>query len=366
MTSPPENRRRAISVRRVRWIGPDQVAMRLAVPASSARFSLRPVKVCACLLAATVLLGAANLSFGVFSVPLTRVVPSLLGHGDPASSFVVQELRLPRTVAAVLVGLAFGMAGAIFQSLTRNPLGSPDVLGVESGAAAGAVFVIVAARGTRIGTAGGALVGGLTAAFAVYALGYRRGGASGYRLILLGTLVAAALNAATSYLLVRANVNQAQEAARWLSGSLSARGWDDLAPVGAALLAMLPLAPAVARQLGALQLGDDTAGSLGVRVASGRASLLLVGTILAAAATATAGPVLFVALVAPQLARRLAGTTTAALAPAACVGAALTCAADLTGRLIIAPTELPVGVVTAIVGAPYLLWFLSRSSRDGE
>jgi iron complex transport system permease protein len=207
-------------------------------------------------------------------------------------------------------------------------------------------------------------VGGLITAFAVYVLSYSSG-VSGYRLILIGILVASALSSVTSYLLLHASIYQAQEAAVWLSGSLSGRSWTDLVPVGLALAVLLPLTPLLTRQLRALQLGDDTARGVGVRVEVSRAVLILTGAILAATATASAGPILFVALVAPQLARRIARTTSAALVPAALVGAVLVCAADLLGRMVIPPTEEPVGVVTAILGAPYLLWFLAQSNRVG-
>lgn len=356
----------ATAVKRMRWLGADEVSVRLAVPEYSARISLRVVKVCAFLLAAVVVLVLVNVSVGEYSIPLTKVLPSLVGFGDSTTHFIVWTLRLPRSLDAALVGIAFGMSGAIFQTVLRNPLAGPDVLGVESGAAAAAVFVIVAAGSGIVAVSAGALVGGLLTAFAVYALAYKRSGTSGYRLILIGISVAAALSSLTTYLLTRASVNQAQQAVVWLSGSLSERGWVDLRPVALGLLVLLPLTPLLARQLRALQLGNDTARGLGAHVEASRFGLLMAGAILAATATASAGPVLFVALVAPQLARRIARTTTASLAPAALVGAALVCAADLVGRVVIAPTEEPVGVVTAILGAPYLLWYLGRSGRAGS
>jgi iron complex transport system permease protein len=360
--------RRSGVVRGVHLDGPpgaNEVSIRLATPELSARISRRVVKLCAWLLAAIVILVAVNVSVGQFAIPLTRVLPAMVGLSDHTSNFIVQTLRLPESMDAVLAGLALGMSGAIFQSLTGNPLASPDVLGVESGAATAAVFVIVTAGSTTIGKAGGALIGGLTTAFVVYILSYRRRGVSGYRLILTGISIAAALTSVTSYLLTRASVNSAQDAVLWLSGSLNNRGWSDLSPVALALVVMLPLTPIMTRQLGALQLGDDTSRGLGVRVEASRRGLILAGATLAAAATASAGPVPFVALVAPQLARRMAHKTTAALATAALVGAALTCGADLAGRLILAPNDLPVGVMSAILGAPYLLWYLGRTNTRG-
>jgi iron complex transport system permease protein len=365
MSAQSEQSTDATGVARARVRGTDHVSIRLAVPAYSARISVRVLKVCACLLAAIVVLVALNVSVGQYAIPLPRVLPAIVGLGDRTTTFIVQTLRLPRALDAVLVGIAFAMSGTIFQSVLRNPLASPDVLGIESGAAFAAVFMIVSAGNTAINVTGGALVGGLATAFAVYLLAYRRAGVSGYRLMLIGISIAAALTSVTVYLLIRASTNQAQSAAVWLNGSLNGRGWADLVPVGLALLVTLPFVPLLTRHLRALHLGDDTARGLGVRVESSRVLLILTGAILAAAATASAGPLLFVALVAPQLARRIARTTTAALIPAALVGATLVCAADLVGRLIIAPSEEPVGVVTAILGAPYLLWYLSRSNRAG-
>ncbi len=357
-------------VKRLHWLGADQVSIRLAAPAYSARVSVHAVKVCVSLVVVIVLLVALNVSVGQYALPLTDVLPSMFGLGDSTTNFIVQTLRLPRALDAVLVGLAFGMSGAIFQSVMRNPLASPDVLGVESGAAAAAVLMIVSAGivsggYSTVSIAGGALLGGLTTALGVYVLAYKRAGVSGYRLMLIGISVAAALHGVTVFLLTRASVNQAQQAAQWLNGSLSGRGWGDLVPVGFALIVLLPLAQLLTRQLLALQLGDDTARGLGVRVETTRLALIVAGAVLAATATASAGPLLFVALVAPQLARRVARTTTGALMPAALIGSALVCAADLVGRLVIPPLEEPVGVVTAILGAPYLLWYLTRSNRAG-
>lgn len=357
-------------IKRLSWLGTDQASIRLAAAAYSARFSLRAVTVCVSLLAVIVLLVALNVSVGQYALPLTDVLPAMFGLGDSTTNFIVQTLRMPRSLDAVLVGVAFGMSGAIFQSVLRNPLASPDVLGVESGAAVAAVLVIVSAGivsggNSTLSVAGGALVGGLVTALAVYVLAYKRAGVSGYRLMLIGISVAAALHGVTVFLLTRASISQAQEAAAWLNGSLSGRGWADVVPVGLALVVLLPLTPLLSRQLLALQLGDDTARGLGVRVESTRLVLILAGAVLASTATASSGPLLFVALVAPQLSRRIGRTTTSALMPAALIGAALVCAADLVGRLVIPPLEEPVGVVTAILGAPYLLWYLTRSNRTG-
>jgi len=302
-----------------------------------------------------------SLLVGTFSISVSDALRALAGQGDPSSILVIQGLRLPRIADAVLVGLALGVSGAIFQELMHNPLASPDILGVESGAAMGAVIAIVASGGQTLAVAGGAVIGGLTATFAVYMLSSADRSVSGYRLTLVGVSTAAALTSVTSYLLTHASINQAQQAATWLSGSLSGRSMADVYPVALALVVMSPALCVLGPQLGVLQLGDKTALGLGASVESGRRALLVTAAVLAAAATASAGPVLFVALVAPPLAKWLARTSTANLLLAGLVGAALVCAGDVSGRLLAAPSELPVGVMTAIAGAPVLLWLLHRS-----
>lgn len=307
-----------------------------------------------------------NVSVGDFPIPLGDVVASIAGSGNADSDFIVRTLRLPRSLTAVLVGAAFGLSGNIFQSLARNPLASPDIIGVTAGAAAAAVAVIVLGDVTSSAMlAGAALAGGLAAALVVYALAYRKG-VTGYRLVLVGIGVTAVLSSVTSYLLTRAEIFDAQRATVWLTGSLNGRGWEHVRPVGAVLIVLVPVALVLGRHLRALQLGDDTARGLGVRVDRARLGLVVVGVGLAAVATASAGPVAFVALVAPQIARRLAGPSQLALVPAALVGAAVMLLSDLLGRRLFAPTELPVGVITALVGAPYLIWLLARANRIGR
>jgi len=359
-----EAARGRVAVQRLRSLDPNQVAIRLSAPRVSARVSLRAAKVVCVLAILIVVTVAVNVSVGQYTVPLVKVLPAMFGLSDRTTNFIVQTLRLPESLDAVLSGLAFGVSGAIFQSVTGNPLASPDVLGVESGAAIAAVLIIVTVGSTARNVDVAALVGGLVAASAVYLLAYRRTGTSGYRLILIGISIASALTGITSYLLTRATLSTAQAAIVWLSGSLANRGWTDLYPVEVALLVILPFAPLMSRQLGALQLGDDTAHGLGVHVEANRRILLLGAAVLAAAATASAGPVLFVALVAPQLGRRLARTTSAALMSAGLVGAALMCSAELVGRVVPGSTDVPVGVITGILGAPYLLWFLARSDTS--
>ena len=303
-----------------------------------------------------------SLAVGDFPVPPARVLRSLLGAGERRDDFVVLDLRLPRVVCGVLVGAAFGLSGALVQAAARNPLASPDVLGVTSGATAAAVAAIVLGAPGGLALPGAALAGGTGAALVVLLLAARRG-VVGVRLVLVGIGVSAALQAVVSYLLVEADVAQAQAATVWLTGSLNGRGWTQVVTVGAAVAVLLPVALLLARPVAVLQFGDDTARGLGVRVGATRGAVVLLAVALAALATAAAGPIAFVALAAPQIAARLARAPGLPLATSALVGAVLVTVADLLARRLLAPTDLPVGVVTAVLGAPFLLWLLARASR---
>lgn len=305
-----------------------------------------------------------SVTVGDFPIPLSDVVPAILGFGDPDSDFIVRTLRLPRALTAVLVGAAFGLSGAVFQSLARNPLASPDIIGVTAGASAAAVFVIVFVGGSHVVVAMAAFIGALATAALVYLLAFKRG-MSPYRLVLVGIGIGAVLSAITSYLLTRAEIYDAQRATVWLTGSLNGRGWEHVRPVAVSLAVLVPVLLWLARPLRVMQLGDDAARGLGVPVERTRVGLVVVGVALAAVATASAGPVAFVAFVAAPIARRLTRSPLTII-PAALTGALLVVASDLVGRRIFAPTELPVGVITGLVGAPYLLWLLARSNRIGR
>jgi len=309
--------------------------------------------------------GVLSVSVGEFVVPVPDVVRALFGQGDRSSVLVVQTLRLPRIIVGLLVGAAFGLAGALTQSVARNALASPDVVGVTAGAAAAAVSVIVLGLPVPIPLA--AIAGGLTVAALVAALTWRDG-FSGPRLVLIGIGLGAAAASLTSYLLVRATITDAQRATVWLTGSLNGRGWEHARPVALALLLLAPLALVLGRSLTTLRLGDDVARALGARVDRARLGLVLVAVGLAAVATASAGPIAFVGLVAPQVALRLSRTPGIPLAASAACGALLVVAADLAARLGLSlltgsPTELPVGAVTAVIGAPVLLVLLRRAAR---
>lgn len=313
-------------------------------------------------LAALVLL-VLSVSQGDDVIPAPDVVRALLGEAGPRTTFVIQELRLPRALTALLVGAALGISGAIFQSITRNPLGSPDVVGFTEGAAAAAVLQILVLGGGALATASGAVLGGLVTALLVYGLAYR-GGVQGFRLVLVGIGFSSLLASVTAYLVARANLSAAQGARVWLTGSLDGRGWEHVGPVALALAVLLPLLVLLAAPLRTSELGDDVAAGLGIRVERTRFALVVVGVLLCAVAVASAGPVPFVALAAPQLARKLTRADGPCLAAAGAMGAVLLTAADLAGRTLFGAVELPVGVLTGAIGGVYLIWLLSREWRS--
>lgn len=330
----------------------------------SVRVDPRSLAVCSALALATVAVGCWSISVGDFPVPIPEVIGALVGRSGPDADFIVGTLRLPRALTAVLVGAAFGMSGAIFQSLARNPLASPDIIGFDRGAAVGAVFVIVIMGGSSFEVALGAVVGGLTTALLVFGLAWK-GGMRAYRLVLVGIGIGFTATAVVEYLMTRAQIFDVQRAAVWLTGSLNGRSWSHVRTVGLALVVLAPLAVIMQRRLDRLELGDDTAAALGIPVNRTKLALVTVGVLLAALAVAAAGPIAFVAFVSGPIARRLVNTPGAAVVPAAFVGSLITVAADLAARRVLAPTELPVGIATAAVGAPYLLWLLTRQGRVG-
>lgn len=317
--------------------------------------------------ALAVLLLAVGTARGDYPLPVSEVLGVLLGGGDEIQRLVVLELRLPRTLTGLLVGLALGMAGAITQSVARNPLASPDVLGITAGASAAAVALIVLGGGAAGGVLGSlglplsALLGGFGAAGLVYLLAWR-GGIDGFRLILVGIGVGAVLTAFTSYLLVRAEINDATQATVWLTGSLNGRSWQHVVPVGIAVVAVGIVALACAPALAALRLGTDTARAVGLRVQLAVGLLVLAAVALAAVATAAAGPIAFVAFVSPQIAMRLVGSAGPPMLAGGLVGAVVVLGSDLVARTVL-PVELPVGIVTAVIGAPYLIHLLVRHNR---
>lgn len=304
------------------------------------------------------------MSVGDFPLSVQQVWLSLTGRGTRATDFIVHELRLPRAGTALAVGACFGLSGAIFQSMMRNPLASPDIIGITSGASAAAVIAILMLNLSGYAVSAFAFVGALITALAIYLLAWKQG-VAGYRLVLVGIGIAAMLGAVIDYLMTRAQIWDAQVALLWLTGSLNGASSSELRPLLLLMACTVPVALWAGRALSGLQLGDDAATALGVRVEHSRLFLILIGVALAAIATAAAGPVGFVAFVSGPIARRLTDGTGIALIPAALVGASVVIAGDFVGQHLL-PVQLPVGILTAAVGAPYLLYLLVRSNRIGH
>ncbi|WP_301126189.1 FecCD family ABC transporter permease [Streptomyces cacaoi] len=331
--------------------------------ALSLRFERRALLAALVLALAGGCAAVAAIGSGELSLSPLEVVRTLAGSGPPGADFVVMDLRLPRALDALLVGFGMGVAGAVFQSLSRNPLGSPDIIGFGNGASAGALVALILLDTGPVQTAAGAVGGGFCTALVVYLLA-RRGGAHGYRLVLIGIGASAVLGSCTSFLFVRADLGKAAQAATWMVGSLGGRGWSDAAVAAVGLLALLPAVLACARRLALLEMGDDAAAALGVSPERTRIALLAAGTGLTAMSVAAAGPIPFVALAAPQLARRVTRSTGPNLLPAGWMGALLVAACDWTAQRL--PGIVPVGVVTGVTGGLYLAWLLWRQRRGGR
>lgn len=343
-------------------LSPTSYAVRGPDDRWSVRFDRRVAVVCAVLTAVLVAVFLVSLAVGDYSIGVADVVRTLFGAPpDPLADFIVNGRRLPRVLVAFLVGAGLGASGAVFQSLSRNPLGSPDVIGFTAGASAGAVFVILVAGGSMLQVAGGAVIGGLVTAVAVYLLAYKRG-VQGFRLILVGIAAGAMLQSAVSYMLMRAELIEATGAQVWLTGSLNTRGWGHVLAVGVGMAIVIPVLFGLSRPMRIIEMGDDAAVGLGVNAERTRIGMLLAATVLAAISVAAAGPIAFIALSAPHLARRLARAPGAVVGPAALMGAMLLGISDLVAQWVL-PSPLPVGVVTVSVGGLYLIWLLAREGR---
>ncbi|WP_423182637.1 FecCD family ABC transporter permease [Arthrobacter sp. NyZ413] len=324
------------------------------------------------LFAVAVLLG----SYTVTVPDFFKIVVAQLTSGDkiPGASFIVMENKLPRAVLAALVGIAFGLSGGLFQTMLRNPLASPDAIGISYGASASAVLAIVVFGASGLAVSASALVGAIGVALVIYAIsrgtgsrgaGVRGGNAAGNRLVLAGVGIAAALGAVVNFLMTRADIRTASEALIWLNGSLNPANWERVGILLASLAVLVPALVLLARPLRMLELGDDVAAGLGIRVNAVRFALVITAVALAAVATAAAGPVAFVAFLAGPIARRIVGRPS--LPASAFTGAAIVLASDYlaynVAPLVLAGTVLPVGVITGALGAPFLLWLLMTSNR---
>jgi iron complex transport system permease protein len=294
---------------------------------------------------------------------LDKVVRVLLGETVPGASFTVGDLRLPRATLALISGLCFGVAGVTFQTMLRNPLASPDIIGISSGASAAAVIGIVVFSLSETAVSLVALAAALVTAALIYLLA-NRGGFAGMRLILIGIGVAAMLDSLVSYVLSRAASWDLQTAMQWLTGSVNGATWSSVAPVAIAAAVLVPVLLLNERYLDVLRLGDDSASALGVRVQRTRVLLIVSAVALLAFATAASGPIAFVAFMAGPIAARIVGPGASLALPSGLIGALLVLVADLVGQFAF-DNRYPVGVITGVLGAPYLVYLLIRSNRSG-
>ena len=329
----------------------------------SSRVSARSIVFVAVVSVLVVSLAVVAITLGDYPISIRQIAAAIGGDGTDAVRRIVVDGRLPRIVLAVIAGAALGVSGAVFQSVTRNPLGSPDIIGFTSGSFTGALVVILVVGGNYLMVAGGALTGGLLTALLVYGLAYRRGGVQAYRLIVVGIAASFFLQAVNGWLIIRTDLNSALAAASWGAGSFNLVGWRENLVVAAVIVAMIPALVWSGRRLRVLELGDDAAIALGVGAERTRIISLLAAIVLVAVVTAAVGPVAFIALAAPQIAKRMTGSPTIVLIPTAVMAALLTLGSDIVAQRLLSPTQLPVGVVTVVVGGVYLVALLISQAR---
>jgi iron complex transport system permease protein len=306
----------------------------------------------------------AALLLGAAGVTPSDLVAALTGQGDAKTNLVVYRLRLPRVAAALIAGVGLGLGGGLFQSTLRNPLASPDILGVTGGASLAAVTAMLVLGLTGPAVSIAAFVGALAVAATVWALAWRDG-LTGIRFVLVGIGVASIVSGLLGWLITRTEIREAPAALVWMVGGLSSIGWDELALAGTALAVVGGLVGLFSPRMPLLALDDDTARGLGVDVSRARLVAILLGVAAVAIATALTGPIAFVALVAPPVARALVGNGRPALGASALVGAAMVLIADLVAQHALGDVAVPVGLVTGLIGAPYLLWLIARGNRKG-
>jgi len=312
---------------------------------------------------AVVVAFALSLMIGQTFYTPAEVWGVLSGQRVAGASFTVGELRLPRALTGLLTGLCFGMGGVVFQSMLRNALASPDVIGINTGASAAAVFGIVVLGWGETAVSVVAMAAALAVALSIYLLAYRKGG-SGARLILIGIGVAAMCQAVVSYVISRAAEWDLPAAMRWITGNLNDATWDRALPVAGAVVILGPILLALSGRLEILRMGDDTAAAVGLPVERTRLLLIVAAVGLLAFGTAAAGPIAFVSFLAGPIAVRLLGPVGSPVLPAGLLGALLVLVADFCAQYAFG-TRLPVGVITGVLGAPYLIYLLVRSSRTG-
>lgn len=322
----------------------------------------RPGCVLVLLLLACLLVAMMALQMGALHFTASQIVDALSGHATAQIQMVVMQWRLPRVVLALVIGGSLGLSGAIFQSLLRNPLGSPDIIGFNTGAYTGVLLALVIFQHNMVAVTGASIAGGLLTALVVYLLSWRNG-VETFRLLIIGIGIRAMLMAFNTWLILKASQETALSAGLWSAGSLNGLTWVGSGPVLWVLAIAVIGCLCLARPMRLLEMGDDSACALGVPVERTRLLLLLFGVMLTAAATALAGPISFVALMAPQIARRLAGSLWLAMPMTALTGGLLLLLADLAAQHLFLPYQLPVGVLIVSMGGLYLIGLLFRESR---
>jgi len=339
------------------------LVLRTQRPPLSFRFDRRVPVALLALALVTGMAVVASVSYGEYRVPPLAVIKTILGleTGDPNHPFVVNVLRLPRALVAVLVGMGLAIAGTLIQGITRNPLAAPGIIGVNAGAALAAVTLIVALPNAPVSLLPFAAFGGaLAVSVLVYLLAWQ-GGSSPVRFVLVGIGLNSLVSSLTGFMTAFGQIDNVSRALVWLTGSVYGRGWDHVLALVPWLVVLGVLALVMARELNTLSLGDALAAGLGSRVEWQRGVLLLTSVGLAGSAVATAGGISFVGLMAPHLARRLVGAAHESLVPtAALMGGMLVVVADLLGRVLFPGTELPCGSITSAIGAPFLIYLLVR------
>ncbi len=304
------------------------------------------------------------LTTGKFPIEFSTLIDIVVGQSEGGiKEKIVMDIRLPRLLTAMGVGAALGISGAIFQSISRNVLGSPDVIGFTTGAATGALLQIIIFNGTVVDIAISTLIGGMATALIVYLLSLKNGVMSGYTMILIGIGIGAILHAFNGLLLVKGNIDNAIMANLWLAGSLNARTWQHVYPTFIGLLILVPLIIFYAKSLTLMEMGDDMAQQLGVHVGRVRWVMIFSAVLLASLATASAGPIAFVALAAPQLVIRLSQSGKLPIVGSALMGSLLLLSADVLSQSLPINITMPVGLMTGVIGGLYLLWLLTRKQR---
>lgn len=347
-------------------ISPPWLTVRLRRLPLSFRVDRRVPAVVVGLLLALLAMTLINLSLGSYPIGVQDALRTALHleSANPEHEFVVNQLRMPRTLVAIFVGIGLALSGTVLQGLTRNVLAAPGIIGVNAGASVTVVAAIIAFPKISVRYYPlVAMAGAFTAAGLIYLLAWQ-GGSNPLRFILIGIGIAAIAQAITSTLVVFGDIERVMGAFVWLAGSVNGSSWKHVHSITPWLLVLLPIVWLSARQLNVLNMGDAIAAGLGVRVEVQRALLIFAGVALAAAAVSVAGTVGFVGLMSPHIARQLVGPSHEGLVPSsALVGALIVLAADTLGRNLFAPTQIPVGIFTAIVGVPYFLYLLYRN-RD--